>query len=357
MTSLRILVVSGTYPPDIGGAELSIHTGCKGLIQRGHKVVVIADDRRPAQEIYDEVPVIGVSPEKLKNEIEYQFSIHKFQVVITQLIYSPDALLWTKLQKIPSIYFVRNNEMHIDLSISSAYAPNILVASSKFLAIKSQEKWKRNVEVIYPFIDLKKTTPLRKRPIYLTAINPLVLKGGQLFYTLGEKFPEKEFLGVMGWTGLRKKSDFNWDPRQWELIAQAHGDSTVHPPEEIDFSALSNAKILKAIADMKTVYEKTRILLFPSQWQEAFGRSIVEALAAGIPVIATDVGGIRETGIDKGGFLLPKDCSIETWENSIRYIDKPEVYEKMSDYAKQDCSWYSLDEQLNALEKLCISLC
>ena len=44
----------------------------------------------------------------------------------------------------------------------------------------------------------------------------------------------------------------------------------------------------------------TRILLVPSLWGEAFGLVVVEAMLRGIPVLASNVGGLVEAklGVD-----------------------------------------------------------
>ena len=47
------------------------------------------------------------------------------------------------------------------------------------------------------------------------------------------------------------------------------------------------------------------VLLLPS-WEEPFGRALIEAMALGVPVVATDVGGPREIIEDgREGYLLP----------------------------------------------------
>jgi len=350
---LSILVVCGTFPPDIGGSELSIHTACKGLIQRGHSLLVIADDRRPTQYYIEGVPVIGVPPDRVKLEMDRLHSVYEFDVVITQLIYSPEALRWGNQNDVATIYFVRNSEMHIDLSKSSPYYPTILVANSQFILSRTIKRWKRKPEVIYPFIDLEKFIPVKKEPVYITMINPLVIKGGKLFYSLAEYFPERKFLAVRGWTGLRNREDFDWNSRQWELIAKAHNDESTHPPEEVDFTGLDNVTTLKGVEDMKSVYGITRILLFPSQWEEAFGRSVVEALGSGIPVIASNIGGVKETGIENGGILIAKNSPLETWIKAIEKLDDLVLYNSMADSALEDASKYSLEEQIEKLEYLC----
>ncbi|HPN33651.1 MAG TPA: glycosyltransferase family 4 protein [bacterium] len=53
-------------------------------------------------------------------------------------------------------------------------------------------------------------------------------------------------------------------------------------------------------------YQKASVLAMPSLWAEPFGLVGVEALANGTPVVAFDVGGIREwLSDDRTGFLVP----------------------------------------------------
>lgn len=350
-----LAVVSGTYPPDIGGSELSIHAMCKGLISRGHKVTVIADDRRPKEQLYDGVKVVGCPSNQIENELAVQHANNNFDVVLTQLIFSPEALLWSKKENLPSVYFIRNNEMKIDLSISSKHSPTKLIANSKFTARNAKARWKRSTHVIYPFCNLQETIPLTRNPKYITMINPFPLKGGRILYQLAEEMQHRLFLVAIGWTGLRRK-DGTWHPRQWNLISKAHADTSVRPPEEIDFSVLPNVKIVKGENDMQKIYQKTKILIFPSQWKEAFGRSVLEALAAGIPVIATNVGGILETGLSNGGQLLDKKAPIESWINAIKGLDNQKEYKKKAYQARKDVAWYSLENQLSKLEKVLLRI-
>ncbi|MHA2282170.1 MAG: glycosyltransferase family 4 protein [Promethearchaeota archaeon] len=353
---LAILVVSGTYPPDIGGSELSLHAACTGLLKKGHDIMVIADDRRPSNYEVEGVPVIACPPKELNRVLESIHSNRKVDLILTQLIYSLDTLKWAKIKNIPLIYFLRNNEMKIDLSTNSDYSPDIVVANSNFTAKNARKKWNREINVIYPLIDLTKTTPRQKRPEYITMINPLVLKGGKMFYDLAKHFAERKFLTVKGWTSLRDRKDGSWDPRQWELIAKAHEDPSVHPPEEVDFSDLPNVTCLQSTQNIQEVYEKTLLLLFPSSWEEAFGRVVLEALTVGIPVIANNVGGTSETGLKNGGILMKKNSTLNDWIKAIEMFNDLKTYRSFSQKAKKDSRWYSLENELNKLEALCLSL-
>jgi glycosyltransferase involved in cell wall biosynthesis len=50
-----------------------------------------------------------------------------------------------------------------------------------------------------------------------------------------------------------------------------------------------------------------RVLLFPSQWAETFGRSIVEAMAAALPVLASDIAGPSELSRQLGSGWVVED--------------------------------------------------
>ena len=69
-------------------------------------------------------------------------------------------------------------------------------------------------------------------------------------------------------------------------------------------------------SDIPDVLAATDVLLMPS-WQEAFGRIAIEAMAMGVPVAATDVGGPAEIvrpGID--GLLLPPRDPV-AWSRGV----------------------------------------
>ncbi|MBI5400019.1 glycosyltransferase [Candidatus Saganbacteria bacterium] len=68
-------------------------------------------------------------------------------------------------------------------------------------------------------------------------------------------------------------------------------------------TAPKNLEILGDVADIKTFYQKIKLLLVPSLVPEGFGRVIVEAAANGIPTIANNVGGIPEA-LGQSGLLV-----------------------------------------------------
>lgn len=60
--------------------------------------------------------------------------------------------------------------------------------------------------------------------------------------------------------------------------------------------------------DVADMLSQTDVLVVPSQREESFGLTIIEAMSQSVPVVATNVGGIPEVlGKNKGGFVTEKD--------------------------------------------------
>jgi glycosyltransferase involved in cell wall biosynthesis len=135
-------------------------------------------------------------------------------------------------------------------------------------------------------------------------------------------------------------------------MAFAHDDPGLHPPEEVDFSDLPNVLHLPPTPDIREVYGQTRILLFPALWDEAFGRAVLEALANGIPVLATRAGGITETGLHFGGAFFDRDSGMEAWATEILRLDSPDAYSHACAMALEEIRWYNLNAEIAHLEAI-----
>ena len=77
--------------------------------------------------------------------------------------------------------------------------------------------------------------------------------------------------------------------------------------DQADRAALArrpNVTVIDPVDNVDEILRRTRVLLVPSLWAEARSRIVVEAMLRGVPVLAGDIGGIREAklGVD---YLLP----------------------------------------------------
>ena len=87
--------------------------------------------------------------------------------------------------------------------------------------------------------------------------------------------------------------------------------------------------------DIPRLLQEYDISLVPSLWQEAFGYTTIEAMAAGVPVIASNVGGIPEIIEDGINGLLFTAGNVDGLKNKIReLINKPELVERLRPIAR-----------------------
>lgn len=103
--------------------------------------------------------------------------------------------------------------------------------------------------------------------------------------------------------------------------------------QQIRNHALSDRiHLIGEIADPTPLYEEADIFVLPSRY-EGYGMAIAEALAHGIPVIATRVGAIPEVVSDGSGILVPVDDPAALADGLRRLIENPSVRQQFADAA------------------------
>lgn len=83
----------------------------------------------------------------------------------------------------------------------------------------------------------------------------------------------------------------------------------------------SHAEVLDAMREAD-------VLLAPSQIEENQPTVILEAMSVGLPVVASDVGGVRET-LGEAGLVVPRDDE-DAWIKAIEALRDPETYREQS---------------------------
>jgi glycosyltransferase involved in cell wall biosynthesis len=103
-------------------------------------------------------------------------------------------------------------------------------------------------------------------------------------------------------------------------------------------------------ADIAALYHELDVLVVPSVWPENSPVTIMEAMASGIPVIASDIGGggeLVEDGIT--GFLVPPRDTRALAESIRHLLAHPDIREEMGRQAVVRIGRYGMPQQIERL--------
>ena len=182
---------------------------------------------------------------------------------------------------------------------------------------------------------------------FVTMINPSSFKGISIFLELARRFPHVAFAAVPTWATSQQDR---------QALTQLPNITLWEPVEQID-----------------QIYRRSRLILMPSLWGEAFGQVAVEAMLRGIPVLASQVGGLPEAklGVD---YLLPvrpisryesrpderhlpvpivPEQDVGPWVAALRQVlTRREVYEELSATSRQRSSEFVASLGIEPFEQL-----
>ena len=155
-----------------------------------------------------------------------------------------------------------------------------IVAISHYVAQYTEQHLGARPAVIHPPIYAREAAPrlhnFARGPVLM--INPCQVKGIAIFLALARHFPEQQFAALRGW------------------------GTTTQDAQSIQ--ALPNARLLEPVSSMDELLAQTRLLLMPSIWTEGFGLIVMEAMLRGVPVVASNSGGLAEAK-QGTGYVVP----------------------------------------------------
>lgn len=159
--------------------------------------------------------------------------------------YFPQSLLIQYVQNVSAIHKRFRNYHHV-------------LCNSEFSAERCREMGAENVSIQMPPLDAGWARADETKPEYVLAVYMTKHKGGEITEALAAAMPDTKFVGI---------------------------DNCQKP-----IAGHDNISILSWQMDMRPVYAGAKVFLAPSRCDEAFGRTVAEAMGNGIPCVVGDRG-------------------------------------------------------------------
>lgn len=331
---MRILMVTTKrYPPQFyGGAEMSTHSMCMELQRAGHEVAVLAQlAPRGALTWKNRLQHLLKPAMGFPADHGLGYPVHRgwlpaqgveemLQAFAPDMVFAQSGEVVAVAEAfarhgLPVFVFLRHAHYHALGGVPRKAPAFTYFANSRYCAERYQTDFGLDCHLLTPVVlaERYRTTTDRSRVVY---VNPSPMKGVDLVLALAARRPDIPFDIVESWTL----------PEQTLRSARARA------------AALPNVRWLKPRDDMRQVYGHARLLLAPSgvghpEWIEAWGRVATEAQYSGIPVLASNSGGLPEA-VGPGGLVVDLNASEDEWLLALgRLWDDRAFYEQCSQAA------------------------
>jgi glycosyltransferase involved in cell wall biosynthesis len=334
-------VVQGTVSPGFGGLEMVIIEFHEWLLSQKYEAYVIAVSGSPLEKALRQRghcdTVLAVSAKKPSEIVEHR-----------KLLDSPQtAMVFHRQQGLKQLRFRK-------------YQSKISLISHTFYDVRKKDLWHR---WLFNRVDqwvvlterhkknLIETCPVKEEKIQIVP-NGVDLKKFEVKFKAKPQENQVTHLGVIARLDPKKGQNVairalkelsaSSPHRNWKLHffgEDTPGEPAISPKlrklaeelglsDQIQFHGFEE-NIEKALYDLD-------VLWMPSV-KETFGRCILEAMAAGVPVVASDAGGVPDIIDDrKNGILFqtlnPKDLAHKT----IELINEPGLFEQIQRRGRLD---------------------
>jgi glycosyltransferase involved in cell wall biosynthesis len=313
-----VFVIGGAFRT-LGGALVTTVVFARKL-QRdfGHRVILLS---RHAICSRESIGGVEVAAYRDIEELKAQVKEHHPDIIVGALDGATDGLRVASRHGIPCAVYLHGYEFCPptaaerdawgirvgDAFPSAAEADFVLrsadarFACSKYLQDFYQRRHRLRCELVYGDFDLNEVLLDRPRqPEYIAGVCGYRHKGLEIFLDLAERFPDQRFL----------------------LAGSLGADIDLSCRAQIE--ALSNLYLPGRLI-IRDLLAQAKLVLVPSLWPEPFGRIAVEAMANGVPILASDTGGISDI-LGDAPMRVGDFRDLDVWANRVReLIDSEEM--------------------------------
>ncbi|MGE0714218.1 MAG: glycosyltransferase [Alphaproteobacteria bacterium] len=297
---MRVLIASHQryFPDHSGGAAAAIRDRCGQLRPLGVETLVLCrgEGGETLEDDWEDQPLVRApDPAAALGRCAGSFAPDVVMIEMGGGGALGAAALGAGL---PIVLF--QHDLGLDGRLVHAGAP--LLAASKFLAARVGRLVGRPVAAVGSIVDRDRyARPERPSGTTVLFVNPIPTKGLYIARDIARAMPATRF---------RFRESWPLPGPAWRDVAAGVG-------------RLPNVELLHATHSTAELYGDIGALLVPSIAEEGWGRVVTEAQAAGVPVLASDRGGLPEaTGT--GGIVLPLHAPTGRWVDALGLLLGPE---------------------------------
>jgi len=306
-----LALVHGYVPAHGSGAEHMLHALLRDSVRRGHQATVVCANAG-ASGPYE---VDGV---QVRSRVGLAEALGTADVMVGHLAWTNEVVQAAAEHDLPVVYLCHNdNQLRYWRTYLKPASVTVSVWNSEWVADKLTGlegapawggRWPGPGAVIRPpcFLEDYAIEADPDPRGFVTLVNVQHPKGSTIFYLLAERPPARRWLAVEGAYGQQIRPDASRHPGvAWQ-------------PQTPDMR--------------RDVYARTRVLLVPSEY-ESWGRCAVEAMCAGIPVVAAPTPGMRES-LGDAAIFVELDAGLGAWAAALALLDDPDTYAAWSRRAR-----------------------
>jgi glycosyltransferase involved in cell wall biosynthesis len=390
---MKILrIVSSGY--EQGGVENGIVLTNDILRRNGHEVRVISSNARPDLKHYSNYEFNTVSSVWPKKFISAAFNIDSYKVtkrvlkefnpdvVLLHTMSQPTASVLFALRDYPTILFVHGPEIFIKELLpwymrkddyrhalykfrGLSFRGLLHYLYFKYVCASFYRLGLRNVNEIVSLSHYTQSILLKEN------ISSLYIPNGAQTFKNNRSLPKKPTLLYAG--RLEKFKGVDQLLYALKLVLKSYPDVTLHIAGDGDYKDrlknivedLNLDKSVKFLGHLNRLklskeYAKTTLLVMPSIWPETFGKVGIEAMSLGVPVVATDVGGVKDWLKDgQNGYLvsISPNMHLDLAEKIMKVLSKGSKHlTSMSRSCKKTAADFSIEAFTANIETLALNI-
>ncbi|MBQ6919644.1 MAG: glycosyltransferase [Synergistaceae bacterium] len=366
---MKILHVVKAYYPDVGGIETSARQIAEASAKNGHEVIVLCFGNKTENVETEGVKVYRIKP---------FFNVGSASISLK--------------------YFKKYKELSKDVDIIHFHVPNPLGELAFCLQPKTKSKAKtlctyhldpvrpkafvlmykmllnsfmKKVDVICPtspyyivssrvienFLEKCRTIPLGVEVGSFANVSPEKIAEAEKVVSKLKR-PRVLFSGRFAYfKGIPNLLNAMALLPEYSLIMVGDGKKRQETEEQIDRLGLRDRVVLAGLQTgefYRAFFHVADIFAFPSTWPESFGIVGLEALAAGLPLVTTEIwaGSSYYNEDEKTGLIVPPQDPKALAEAIKRILSNPELHKMMSENARKRADKFALERMPERYEEV-----